>query len=56
MIKIWLTTSCYEPFFYKELEEKKFNVKFGHYKKKKMSDNEYLIYVPFDVYQYYFKS
>lgn len=56
MMKIWLKNVYYEKFFLGEFEEKFFNLRFSHYKNKKIGDNEVLVYVPLDVYMFYRKK
>ena len=55
MMKIWLKTRSYNEFFLGEIQEKFFNLNFSFYRKKEKGENEYVVFVPFDVYQYYFK-
>lgn len=56
MIKVWLITKFHKKFLMGSMDKEKMKLHFNHYKKTDLGENEILIQVPLDVYNYYAKS
>ncbi len=56
MLKIWIVSKFHKKIYLGEMEKEKFKLHFNHYKKLDLSENEFLVQVPLDVYNYYSKS